>query len=67
MTGVLIELLVGEGEEVEAGDSVAILEAMKTENVIRAPSSGTVGKVEANLGETLRMDDVIMHIEAQET
>lgn len=65
MTGVLIEILVGEGQEVEAGDGVAILEAMKTENVIRAPRSGTVGKVKAALGETLRMDDVIMYIKVQ--
>ncbi len=66
MTGVLIEILVGEGEEVEAGQGVAILEAMKTENVIRAPSNGTVGKVEATLGATLRMDDVIMQIDVLE-
>ena len=67
MTGVLIEILVSEGEEVEAGEGVAILEAMKTENVIRAPSSGTVGKVEAVLGATLRMDEVIMQIDVPES
>jgi biotin carboxyl carrier protein len=67
MTGVLIEILVGEGEKVEAGEGVAILEAMKTENVIRAPSSGTVKNVQATLGQTLRMDDVIMHIDVLES
>ncbi|MGD8819647.1 MAG: hypothetical protein PVF67_06015, partial [Anaerolineae bacterium] len=63
MTGVLLEILVGEGDQVEAGEGVAILEAMKTENVIRAPGSGIVQRIQATPGQTLRMDDVIMHIE----
>jgi biotin carboxyl carrier protein len=67
MTGVLIEILKAQGEAVEAGEGVAILEAMKTENVIRASSSGTIKKVEATLGQTLRMDDVIMLIDTSET
>jgi biotin carboxyl carrier protein len=64
MTGVLLEIMVGEGDQVEAGQSVAILEAMKTENVIRAPQSGTVKNVQATPGQTLRMDDIIMHIDS---
>lgn len=67
MTGVLIELLVGEGETVKAGDSVAILEAMKTENIIRAAESGTVKSIEATLGQTLRMDDIIMQIDVSQS
>jgi biotin carboxyl carrier protein len=63
MTGVLLEILVAEGDQVEAGDSVAILEAMKTENVISAPGSGIVQRIQATPGQTLRMDDVIMHVE----
>jgi biotin carboxyl carrier protein len=65
MTGVLLELLVGEGDQVQAGAGVAILEAMKTENVIRAPNSGIVQHIQATPGQTLRMDDVIMHVEVQ--
>jgi biotin carboxyl carrier protein len=66
MTGVLIEVLRGEGEQVAAGEGVAILEAMKTENVIRASIDGTVERVEASQGQTLRMDDIIMYIEPEE-
>ena len=64
MTGVLLEITVGEGDQVEAGQSVAILEAMKTENVIRAAHSGTVKNIQASPGQTLRMDDIIMDIES---
>ena len=66
MTGVLIEILVEENQRVKAGEGVAILEAMKTENVIRAPCDGTVKNVEAATGATLRMDDVILYIDASQ-
>jgi len=67
MTGVLIEILHGEGESVQDGEGLAILEAMKTENVIRAPRSGIVRDVQVSPGQTLRMDDVIMRIAAPES
>lgn len=60
MTGVLIEILANVGQVVEAGEGVAILEAMKTENVVRAPRGGTVKSIEASTGQSLRMDEVIM-------
>lgn len=63
MTGVLIEVLVQEGQTVEAGDRVAILEAMKTENVIRASQSGTVRDIQVTAGQTLRMDAIILYID----
>jgi biotin carboxyl carrier protein len=66
MTGVLVEILAGVGQTVEVGEGVAILEAMKTENVVRAPVGGTVKSVEASTGQSLRMDEVIMYVEASE-
>jgi len=63
MTGVLVEFLVEEGQKVKAGDGVAILEAMKTRNVIRAPQEGIVKKIRAAVGQTVRMDHVIMEVE----
>jgi len=66
MTGVLVEILASVGQAVEAGEGVAILEAMKTENVVRAPHSGTVKSIEASTGHALRMDEVIMHLDAFE-
>jgi biotin carboxyl carrier protein len=64
MTGVLVEIMVEEEQRIKAGDAVAILEAMKTENVIRAPRDGTVKSIEATAGETLRMDDIVLYIDA---
>lgn len=63
MTGVLVEFLVQEGQNVKAGDGVAILEAMKTRNVIRAPQEGVVKKIRVAVGQTVRMDHVIMEVE----
>jgi biotin carboxyl carrier protein len=67
MTGVLIEISVEEAQNVKAGEGVAILEAMKTENVIRAPHDGIVKSIQATAGQTLRMDDIVMYIDAPET
>lgn len=63
MAGVLIELLVQEGQNVKAGDGVAILEAMKTENVIRSLFAGVVRSIEAATGQTMRMDDVVLYVD----
>lgn len=67
MTGVLIEVLVQEGQTVEAGDRVAILEAMKTENVIRASQGGTVRDIQVTAGQTLRMDAIILYIDGPQS
>lgn len=64
MTGVLVELLVAEGQPVKAGEGVAILEAMKTRNVIRATRDGVVAGVQVAVGQTIRMDQVILYIDA---
>lgn len=64
MTGVLVELLVAEGQPVKAGDGVAILEAMKTRNVIRASRDGVVRKVQVTVGQTIRMDHVILYVDS---
>jgi biotin carboxyl carrier protein len=63
MTGVLLEVLVQEGQVVEVNDRVALLEAMKTENVIRASRSGVVRDIQVTAGQTLRMDAVILYID----
>ncbi|MGQ9598524.1 MAG: biotin/lipoyl-containing protein [Anaerolineae bacterium] len=63
MTGVLVEFLVEEGKRVKAGEGVAILEAMKTRNVIRAPRDGIVKKIRVAVGQTVRMDHVIMEVD----
>ena len=60
MPGLVIAIHVGEGAEVKAGDALAIVEAMKMENVLRAERDGTVKKINAKAGDSLSVDAVIM-------
>ncbi len=63
MPGLLVALHVGEGDEVEAGQPLATVEAMKMENILRAEKSGTIAKVNAAQGESLAVDAVILELE----
>jgi propionyl-CoA carboxylase alpha chain len=63
MPGLLVSLSVGEGDKVEAGQPLAVVEAMKMENILRAEKSGTVKTVNAKAGESLRVDAIILEME----
>jgi propionyl-CoA carboxylase alpha chain len=60
MPGLLSSLAVEEGQEVKAGEALAIVEAMKMENVLRAERDGTIGKLRAKPGDSLAVDQVIL-------
>ncbi|MGA9582226.1 MAG: acetyl/propionyl/methylcrotonyl-CoA carboxylase subunit alpha [Allosphingosinicella sp.] len=63
MPGLLTALNVGEGDKVEAGQPLAVVEAMKMENILRAEKSGTVKSVSAKPGDSLAVDAVILEFE----
>ncbi|HET9428866.1 MAG TPA: acetyl/propionyl/methylcrotonyl-CoA carboxylase subunit alpha [Allosphingosinicella sp.] len=63
MPGLLTALHVNEGDKVEAGQPLAVVEAMKMENILRAEKSATVRKVEATAGDSLAVDAVILEFE----
>ena len=63
MPGLLTTLHVGEGDKVEAGQPLAVVEAMKMENILRAEKSGVVKKVDASPGDSLAVDAVILEFE----
>jgi propionyl-CoA carboxylase alpha chain len=63
MPGLLVSLNVKEGDKVEAGQPLAVVEAMKMENILRAEKSATVVKVNAKAGESLAVDAVILELE----
>jgi propionyl-CoA carboxylase alpha chain len=63
MPGLLVALHVAEGDTVEAGQPLAVVEAMKMENILRAEKSATVKKVNAKQGESLAVDAVILELE----
>jgi len=63
MPGVVVSIAVAEGDEVQAGQALATVEAMKMENVLRAERKATVKKINAAPGASLAVDDVIMEFE----
>ena len=63
MQGTIVKLLVQAGDEVEAGDPVAVLEAMKMENNIAAGRSGTVSEIRVQVGDSVGGGDTIAVIE----
>ena len=60
MPGLVVSVSVTEGQEVKAGEMVAVVEAMKMENVLRAEVDGTVKKINAKPGDSLAVDAVIL-------
>ncbi len=60
MPGLLAEVSVQPGQKVQAGERVAVIEAMKMENVLFALADGVVGKVLANKGDSLTVDQAIV-------
>ncbi|WP_027995112.1 acetyl-CoA carboxylase biotin carboxylase subunit [Simplicispira psychrophila] len=60
MPGLLVDVAVQEGQTVQAGEKLAVIEAMKMENVLLASQNGVVGKIVAGKGESLAVDQVIM-------
>jgi propionyl-CoA carboxylase alpha chain len=63
MPGLLTTLHVGVGDAVEAGQPLAVVEAMKMENILRAEKSGIVKSVNAGAGDSLAVDAVILEME----
>jgi len=63
MPGLLSQLMVDVGHEVKRGQDLAVVEAMKMENVLRAERDGTVSKSLATVGDTLAVDQPILEFE----
>lgn len=63
MPGTIVRVMVAEGNTVVAGDVLLVLEAMKMENELRAPTSGTVRAVHARPGQAVEMNAVLAEIE----
>jgi propionyl-CoA carboxylase alpha chain len=60
MPGLVVSIAVVEGQEVKAGETLAVVEAMKMENVLRAERDGVVKKIRAKQGDSLAVDAVIL-------
>jgi propionyl-CoA carboxylase alpha chain len=60
MPGLVVSLAVAEGQEVKAGETLAVVEAMKMENILRAERDGTIKKIRVKKGDSVAVDAVIM-------
>jgi propionyl-CoA carboxylase alpha chain len=63
MPGLIVKVDVAVGDEVQEGQTLCTVEAMKMENILRAERRGVVSKVNASVGDSLAVDDVIMEFE----
>ena len=60
MPGMVLNILVGEGQQVKKGDSLLVLEAMKMENVLKSPTDGTIKKVVALKGTAVEKNQLLI-------
>lgn len=63
MPGKILELLISDGESVEEGQPVLILEAMKMENELKSPSNGVVSKLHIQQGDNVEKNQILIDIE----
>ena len=60
MPGLVLDVLVSEGDRVASGQGLLILEAMKMENEIKATSDGVIGRIYVNIGDAIGKNDVMI-------
>ncbi len=60
MPGLLVSVAVAEGQDVKSGEVLAVVEAMKMENILRAERDGVIAKVHAKAGDSLMVDQKII-------
>lgn len=63
MPGLIVSVAVEEGDEIKAGQTLCVVEAMKMENILRAEKDATIKKVSAKAGDSLAVDEVIIEFE----
>jgi propionyl-CoA carboxylase alpha chain len=63
MPGLVVSIAVSEGQEVKVGETLAVVEAMKMENVLRAERDGKVKSIKAKKGDSLAVDQVILEFD----
>ncbi len=63
MPGIIVEVLVTEGDQVSAGDPILVTEAMKMETEVQAPIAGTIKAVHVQKGDSINPDEALVEIE----
>lgn len=65
MPGKILDVIVQPGQEVNKGEALAVLEAMKMQNTITAQNKGRIEKISIQPGETVAKDDILMELKLQ--
>ncbi len=60
MPGMVLNILVSEGQEVKKGDALIVLEAMKMENILKSPTDGTIKKIAINKGVAVEKNQILI-------
>lgn len=60
MPGLVLRFIAEEGQTVEKGDPVLVLESMKMENVLKSPGAGTIQKITCKVGETVEKNQTLI-------
>ncbi len=63
MPGLVVDVLIHEGEEIQTGDSLIILEAMKMENIIKSPGEGIIKKINVEKGAAVEKNELLIELE----
>ena len=63
MPGLILDIVVNEGDEVKKGDKLLILEAMKMENIIKSPGDGKIKSIIVSKGESVDSGQKLIHFE----
>ena len=63
MPGLVLDIKVSEGDSIESGDPIFILEAMKMENILKSPAEGVIKKVMVNKGDAVEKNEILLIFE----
>ena len=62
MPGLVVTILVGEGQEIKKGQVLLILESMKMQNELKSPRDGTIGRIRVKAGETVEQKQTLLSV-----
>ena len=63
MPGMVVSIPVAEGQKIEKGDVLLILESMKMQNELKAPRAGTVGRIRVKPGESVEQRQILLSVQ----
>ena len=63
MPGMVLQVMVQNGQPIKKGDSIVVLEAMKMENILKSPSDGTIKNIFVGIGDKVEKNQIMVNLE----